>query len=245
MERFFVSCPITYHLQYFYIAIAVFPCLLILACLICFFASPSTIATLPKGAHVPAFSELVVDSPQDRIWGVGMTLQSIFLLLFGLLRDHIVQLYVERTDLSRRRVCTVLLAVSRVLIILTSFALVFLACVPVKSGSPIHSPAGAVFFSGLSLYFFVGDFLTWRKGRTIKVVSVGLTLASVVLMIVAVVVKYTNNSPVAYDASSVLGYLAVIGAFAKLIILKMDMPAHGLRLSRKAGYEDGSQRAGE
>jgi hypothetical protein len=87
----------------------------------------------------------------------------------------------------------------------------------------------------------VGDYLTWRIGRPIKVLSIGVTVANVVLVVVAVIVRYTNENPAAYDAASVLSYLAVIGLFVKLVLIKMDMPKHGIRLSRRLKGDEVSE----
>jgi hypothetical protein len=238
MDRFFVSCPITYRLGYFYLGIATFPFLIVIACLICYCVAPNRPSTLPPGAHIPTYSELVEDTPQSRIWAVGMTVQGIFLLLFGVLRDHVVTVHLSSAVRISRRICNVLMELSRVLILLASFALMLLACIPISSLRAVHASAAGVFFGSLSLYFFVGDYLTWKMKQPLKIASVGLTGANVICVSVAVIVRYANDSPAAYDASSVLSYIAVAGLFAKLVVLRMDMPKHGIRLSRKTGADD-------
>jgi hypothetical protein len=241
MDRFFVSYPVTYPLEYFYFAIAIFPLLIIVACLISYFAVGIPISTLPSGAHIPTYSELVVASPQNRIWAVGMSLQGLFLLLFGVLRDHMLQLHVSRSAKQSIFLCQVLVQVTRVLLILSSFALMILACAPIDKEALLHEIAAAFFFFGLSFYFFVGDYLTWTIKKPIKIVSIVLTAGNVVLIVVAVIVRYSNSNPAAYDTASVLSYLAAIGLFAKLVLIKMDMPKHGLRLSRRLVHEQVSE----
>jgi hypothetical protein len=95
-----------------------------------------------------------------------------------------------------------------------------------------------IFFVALLGYFLICDFLTWRMNQPIKVASISMTAAGVILMILYAIMRVTASDQKTsyYTAASVFSILAVLALLIKLIILILEMPKHGIRLTRKLMY---------
>jgi hypothetical protein len=142
----------------------------------------------------------------------------------------------DRADRLNSGLTWTLLYISRFLLVLASFGLVACACVPQTVNLALHDGASGTFFLALLLYFLIGDFLTWRIGHTTKIVSISLTFSSGFLIFLYPIFRYGAGSisvKVRYGISSIASYFAVLLLFVKLIFVKMEMPSHGIRLTRK------------
>jgi hypothetical protein len=234
MDAFFQSCPVLFRMDGFYIVAGVLPFVVALICVILYFTSDKE----PGHSGPPTLADLVADPPQNRIFGVGMAIEALLILFFGLIRDHIVIFQAQRNIQLDRPIPLVLLRLSRFCIIISCFSLVALACVPVDSNITLHMVGAGFFFGAMLGYFLICDILTWRMQQPIKIISVGMTAAGFLTMILYVIMRTaaSNDSAALYAAASVFSILGVVALLAKLLILLFEMPKHGIRLTRKLMY---------
>ena len=233
MESYLASRPILFRLEYFYHAVEVLPWLVVISGLVFYFLRG------PSYGYIPSIGELMVGQPQERIFGVGMTIEAVFLLFFGLIRDHIIIFLFERASKINQKVCRVLLQFTRFLIVIACFAMIVCACVPVNYNATAHEAATVVFFLTLFGYFLFSDVLTWKMEQTVKVASVSLTAFGMLFAVVFAVLRFAvtpTSVKVMYGVASVFEYIAVFLLFIKLVVLKQEMPRHGIRLTKKLVY---------
>jgi hypothetical protein len=234
MDAFFQSCPVLFRMDGFYIVVGVLPFAVALLCVILYFASDSS----PDHPGTPTLADLVADPPQNRIFGVGMAIEALFILFFGLIRDHIVIFQAHRNDRIDRPILAILLRLSRFCIIISCFSLIALACIPVNYNITLHMISTGFFFVAMLGYFLVCDILTWQLNQPIKIMSVCMTASGFLTMILYVIMRTaaSNGSSGLYAAASVFSILGVIALLAKLLVLLFEMPKHGIRLTRKLMY---------
>ena len=236
MDTFLSSCPVLFRLEYFYYVAGIVAITVILTGVILYAMQTTTCE------YAPTIGEMMINDPQARIFGVGMTFEAVFILCFGLIRDHIIMFMFENAGRINQFLCRVLLRITRFLIILVCVSLVILACCPVSYNEVLHNISSALFFIGLFMYFSICDFLTWKMNQPIKIASVTITAVGIACAIIFAVLRYPYSdvpNKLYYGIGAGFEYVAVFCAFIKTIILKQEMPSHGIRISRNMFSSDG------
>lgn len=229
MEEFLVSTPVVFRLEVFYAVTSILP---ILICVVgvLFYCIGET-----EYGYIPTLAEIMAGEPQARIFGVGITLESIFILFFGLLRDHLILFQLERGGMNQA-VCRKLLQATRFLIVILCFSLIVVACVPTTYNVTVHITACFIFFASVFGYFIVGDFLFKKMNQNVSVGAIMVTVFGTVFSVLYGIFRCcipAEPRAVYYGISSVCEYLAIILIFVKLLIIRQEMPKHGIRLRKK------------
>ena len=234
MESFLSSTPVLFRLEYLYLTMAILPVIIVIPGIVFYFKQG------PSYGYIPSLGECMVGQPQERIFGVGMTIEAVFLLFFGLIRDHIMIFLLERASRVNQKVCRGLLQVTRILIVIACFALIVCACVPANYNEMAHHVGSCLFFATLFGYFLVSDILRGKMKQPGKVTTYGLTgfgLAfALIFALIRSSVKKSGNVKTVYGVASVSEYLSIVLLFIKLIAMNQEMPRHGIRLERKMVY---------
>lgn len=235
MDTFLTSCPVLFRLEYLYFVAGILPIILTLSGIILYAVQDLSYD------YVPTIGEMMVGQPQARIFGAGMTIESVFILFFGLIRDHIIMFLFERAGRINQMLCRILLRITRFLVILVCVSLTILACCPVTYNEVLHNIASALFFIGLFAYFSICDFLTWKMNQPIKIASVTITALGIACVIIFAAFRYPyTESPnnLYYGIGAGFEYVSICCAFMKMIVLKQEMPSHGIRISRQTFNSD-------
>jgi hypothetical protein len=163
-----------------------------------------------------------------------MAVESVGLLLFGVVRDHMLTFLVRRADDKRTLLCLVLLHISRFLIVVAAVALIVSACVTCDDSPLLHAIAAAAWFAALGLYFAFGDYINWAIKRPVRVPSVVVTAVTMCAFVAATATEYAAAGKAAQEASALLSYAAVVGVLVKVVLVWKEMPEHGLRIMKKS-----------
>jgi hypothetical protein len=225
----FISSHVSFRMKFFYLSIFIFPLLSIVTCTSLFLARAGGGAR----PRVPSWSELVADPPQSRIWGVSMTIESVGVLLFGAVRDHMLTFLVRRSDGPPALLCVFLLRLSRLLVVVAAVALIVVACVTCDDSPLLHTIAAAAWFGTLGLYFAFGDYINWAIKRPVRIPSIILTAVIICTFVAATITQSAAAGNGVRTASALLGYVAVVSVLIKVVAVWKEMPEHGLRIMKK------------
>jgi hypothetical protein len=225
MDALFVSSPVLFRLESFYIGIACLSVLITIVCIVLY----AHYSGAPRGP--PFYGDITGLHPQVRVFSIGMTFEAIFCLFFGLIRDHIL-LYTAHRRRPRPGAAG-LLIVSRICLIFAALALLIIAHCPPRSLDPVHTAASAVLCVAALAYFAIGDFLSWDAWGTEAVVSVADTAIGVVAAIVWAIAEWGAAK---HWAAAVTGYVIALRFFVKLFLINVEMPKHGIRLTQRLIY---------
>lgn len=231
--EYLVSAPVVFRLDVFYTAAAIFPILICIVGIV-FYCMDST-----DYGYVPTLAEIMAGEPQARIFGIGMTLESVFILFFGLMKDHLTLFQLEKGGMNQA-LCRKLLQATRFLVVFTCFSLIVVACVPTNYNPTAHITACFLFFSSVFGYFIVSDILRHQMNQDVRTGSIIVTGIGFVSSILYGVFRcFITSEPhkVYYGISSVCEYIAVIMVFIKLLIIRQEMPEHGIRITKRIRFD--------
>jgi hypothetical protein len=228
MDAFFVSCPVLFRMEYFYYTVAALPIVIAIVCVILY----AVYRPDHKSDSWPTYAEIVSTLPQLRVYSIGMNFEAIFLLFFGLIRDHILVYVLEKSERSNQILSNVLLQISRFSVVVACFSLMILAHSP--SGNPVLSDyTNPFFFVSALIYFLVGDFLTWKSNSRLTIISCVVTASAVLASVLFALLRYVGKK---MNASTVFSYIALVALFVKLCLAKKEMVSHGIRITRRLIY---------
>jgi hypothetical protein len=219
-------------MEYFYVAVAAVPVLVTIVCIILYVEKSS------KVPGVPFYGDLTGLSPQVRVFGIGMTFESVFCLFFTLIRDHILLYTVEKQDRLVKKLANALLLCTRICAIFACIALLVLAQCPPSKFRQLHTAAAAILCVTALGYFGVGDVLTWRGFALEPVLSGATTGLGILAAVLWAICEWgvQRRGPAA-----VFGYIIAVVFFVKLALIKVEMPPHGIRLTRRLICNDRSE----
>jgi hypothetical protein len=231
IDAFFVSSPVLFRIEYFYVAVVALPLLVAVVCIILY-------AT--KSLHIggiPFYGDLAGLPLQLRVFNIGMTFESVFFLFFSLIRDHILLYTVEKQDRVVRKLASGLLIVVRICAIFACFALLVLAQCPPAKVPQLHTVAAILYVSSLG-YFGIGDVLAWRGPALESILSVAATALGIAAAVIWAICKWEAQR---HGPAAVFGYVIALVFFLKPSLIKVEIPPHGIQLTRRLIYNDKSE----
>jgi len=180
---------------------------------------------------------MLVNLPESRIFEVGMTISAFLFLIFGYIRDRIIQKASERHFPRKTIAFTVLINLMRVALVVGTLAMSLLSCNPVKIRRNAHNFFAGTFFGSMFFYFVFGDHLVPIVGIPVGCFSRILSYLMIVCATCVMIIRRWGAAyfpwKKIYTVGSVLEYLAVIGQMIKFFIIMNELPEHSLKVSLK------------
>jgi hypothetical protein len=124
---------------------------------------------------------------------------------------------------------------TRICAIFACFALLVLAQCPPARIPQLHTAVAAILCVCALGYFGIGDVLTWRRWALEPIFSGAATAVGIVAAVVWAICEWGAQS---HGPAAVCGYIIAIVFFVKLSLIKVEMPPHGIRLTRRLIYND-------
>ena len=84
----------------------------------------------------------------------------------------------------------------------------------------------------------------WKIKEPVRDESVWMTIVGIVCGLVYVVMKFgfrKQANKYIFGTASIFEYMAIVCLFVKLIILKQEMPEHGIRITKKIDLSNRSE----
>lgn len=184
---------------------------------------------------IPTISETMVFMPQIRIFGVGMTIEAVFVFLFGLIQNDLLFYFINKKKDCEKH-CIFLTKFNFCLIIVASFMLILLALCPVKYYWWPHMVGAFGFFSSIIIYFCIYDYLRIKLKYPLGIFSFIFSSASFISILLTVFLRnnlFGSYNAVRYSFSSIFQYLTLFFLLCKIIVVWKKTPVHYINVSIK------------
>ena len=200
-----------------HIIAGVFPIAATLACWALYYGIPHS-----KGERLRTISETVVFFPENRIFAVAMTVESLLLLVIYRIRNEAIKQVTKSSTL-----------VLQILAYLMPTGLTVLSCVTLFDHKLIHLIGATVFFMGNVVYFLISDRLIVKAG--FKLGKISQLITYIILIPFFGHLYFTNAYPYnipLYNIGSVFQYTLAILIFVKILLCLGDCPKRSVELGK-------------
>lgn len=175
--------------------------------------------------YLPTISVTVIPHPESLIFGVGMAIESIVLLVLLFIRNLVLKAHFRNIPVTWKiRLLHLFFLISGV----SSIAgLAVLANVTLKDNFAMHNLAASFFFFGSFIHYFITDSLFFATGLHVKKISEYLTYIIILFAFIYMMFLSRDNNT-CKSIAAILQYFACIFIFVKIILIYNDMPHHFL-----------------
>lgn len=207
---------------FIYEVTTILPVVSILICWIIYYST----SHYRKG-RIRTISETVMFFPENRIFPVAMSIDSILLLLIFSMRQKIIKKLAEKNVLFSNRNYQIFTKIAFSLIISSTLGLLVLSNVTLKDSKPIHLTAAMFFFFGIIFYLILSDYWANRVKYKIGKISYMIPyLALVLATIYTIITIFIWRNRFIYSIGSILEYISGGLIYLKIYLMQKETPVH-------------------
>ena len=188
--------------------------------------------------YYPSVSETNVYFPQTRIFSVGLSLTSIILLFYGVLRHHMISIFLIKSKKVKKgsKLILFLRIFMNFLLVSAAINMILFSSLPCRYYPMPHDFTAGMFFASIFLYFLMDDTICWLVGRRPKSWSFGITILIAVFAILFIVVRKVGSKETKstrWTIADISETIAILVIPIKLIVIVKTSPKHALKITRK------------
>ena len=188
--------------------------------------------------YYPSVSETNVYFPQTRIFSVGLSLTAIILLFYGVLRHHMISIFLLKSKKVKKnsKLILGLRIFMNILLVSASVNMILFSSLPCRYYSNAHDFTAGTFFASIFFYFLMDDIICWRIGRKPKTWSFSVTILIAIFAILFIVVRRIgskSSKSIRYTIADISETIAILVIPIKLVVLVKTSPKHALKITRK------------
>ena len=154
-----------------------------------------------KYNYLPTISEMMVYYPESLIFSYGMSIGSILLIIFGIIKNNHIKEYFNN------KIIRILMFI---LIIISSLSMIFLSFFSILQYKNIHIFSTGIFFLSTSLYFILSDII---YSDSLSKFSKSIPYLSFFCFIFVGFIKYIlkfSPKTLRYSLASIFEYIGII-----------------------------------
>ena len=185
-----------------------------------------------KYDFIPTISETVYFYPENRIFGVGMVINTMLNACIFIFRSHIFDILVIKKNEGNWTAMKVIL---NILAATVFVSMCLVANVTVVYNRDIHMVVAFTFFASACLYHVLSDIFLSILGRRPSYFSIITTIVGSIVIIIGPYIRayMENPSNSLKTISSFCQYTSSFCITLKMFLTQFDFPKHGIRFREK------------
>jgi len=175
--------------------------------------------------RIKTISETVLYFPETRIFGVGLSIESVFVFVLILIRNTVA------SDLSVKKNIRfpTLQLFMKIGLIAIPLGIFSLCTITLLDNAPIHLTGAFFFFIGSIIYFTISDYVLRKLGMNISLLSFSVSWLALGFAILYMTLMSMQKF---LSAGAIFQYITSLLIFVKLFLFQYDIPNHNVQITK-------------